>query len=209
MRICLLAIWVLITEADSLSGSPSSSVPSEASLLTTQFTGTTDCWTNGSLQCLDMPGEACPPGMLCQDGSCICGVYPYIIRCTNTGLSVADRFCDTYDSVENVTVAGSCLFTNTLISALTHYPLPRDVLQLNDSAICKTSNRTGRLCGRCLPDHYPLAYSFNMTCIPCPNVRWNWVRYIMAAYIPLTLFYMVILFLKINTTSSHLFPVVF
>ena len=38
---------------------------------------------------------------------------------------------------------------------------------------------------------------------------WNWFRYIMAAYLPLTLFYLLILFFKINTTTSHLFAVVY
>ena len=75
--------------------------------------------------------------------------------------------------------------------------------------MCKSSNRTGTLCGRCLPDHYPLAYSFNMTCIPCPHARWNWFKYIMAAYLPLTLFYFAVIFFKINTTSCRLFAVVF
>ena len=76
-------------------------------------------------------------------------------------------------------------------------------------AIPSTGSRTGVLCGRCLPDHYPLAYSFNMNCIPCPHARWNWFRYIMAAYFPLTLFYFVIIFFKANTTSSHLYAVVY
>ena len=70
-------------------------------------------------------------------------------------------------------------------------------------------NRTGTLCGKCLPDQYPLAYSYDTSCIPCPHARWNWLRYIMAAYIPLTLFYLFIAFFKINITSSHLFSVVF
>jgi hypothetical protein len=48
-----------------------------------------------------------------------------------------------------------------------------------------------------------------MTCIRCPNARWNWVWYIMAAYLPLTLFYFVILLFKVNITSSHLFAAVY
>ena len=81
--------------------------------------------------------------------------------------------------------------------------------RLNDD--CTDMNKMGALCGECLPDHYPLAYSFNMTCVPCPHARWNWLWYIMAAYLPLTLFYFVILFFKINTHAwSHtLQPFVF
>ena len=78
-----------------------------------------------------------------------------------------------------------------------------------DYVMCGYYNKTGTLCGQCLPDHYPLAYSFNMTCIPCPHVHWNWFRYIMAAYLPLTAFCIVMLFFKVNITSSHLFAVVY
>ncbi len=44
---------------------------------------------------------------------------------------------------------------------------------------------------------------------PLSKFPLNWFRYIMAAYLPLTLFYVVILFFKLNITSSHLFAVVY
>ena len=74
---------------------------------------------------------------------------------------------------------------------------------------CQQLNRTGALCGRCLPDHYPLAYSYDIICIPCPHARWNWIKYITAAYLPLTFFSLILIFFKINTTSSHLFALVY
>ena len=89
-----------------------------------------------------------------------------------------------------------------------YHLLPRNRSELDDM-MCKSLKRTGILCGECLDDHYPLAYSYNMTCTRCPNTRWNWARYVMAAYLPLTLFYFIIVFFKINTTSSHLFSVVY
>lgn len=75
--------------------------------------------------------------------------------------------------------------------------------------MCRYMNRTGTLCGRCLPDYYPLAYSFNFSCIRCPHAHRNWLKYITAAYLPLTIFCIIILFFKINTTSSQLFAVVY
>ena len=79
----------------------------------------------------------------------------------------------------------------------------------NSSMItCLSFNRAGALCGRCLHEHYPLAYSFNLTCIKCPHVGWNWGRYIMAAYLPLTLFCFFVLFFEINAVTSHLHPVI-
>ena len=68
--------------------------------------------------------------------------------------------------------------------------------------------RTGALCGRCQDNHYPLAYSFSLVCVQCHHIHWNWARYIMAAYLPLTLFYLIVLFLKVNVVSGHLHHVV-
>ena len=82
-------------------------------------------------------------------------------------------------------------------------------LTRNDSIMtCSSFNRAGALCGQCLPEHYPLAYSINLTCIKCPHVGWNWGRYIMAAYLPLTLFCFFVLFFQINAITSHLHPVI-
>ena len=68
----------------------------------------------------------------------------------------------------------------------------------------KRWNRTGRLCGRCLPGHSPLAYSYDMRCVKCPEGNRNIWKYILIAFGPLTVFYFVLLFFKINVTSSYL-----
>ena len=59
-----------------------------------------------------------------------------------------------------------------------------------------------------LHGHYPLGYSYSNKCAKCHHIRWNWVRYIMAAYLPLTLFYLIILLLKVNIVSSRLHHIV-
>ena len=163
--------------------------------------------------------NSCPPGLFCSEGKCECGTdYPYFITCarsdTSADVSVLDRYCATSAYKSNLTFVGATLLTTNssnpkgkFAGESVFYRLPKTAEKLN--TVCDNYNRTGTLCGRCLPDHYPLAYSFNMTCIPCPHVRWNWFRYIMAAYLPLTAFYVVVLFFKLNITSSHLFAVVY
>ena len=174
---------------------------------------------NNSLTCSEGEVDSCPPALFCVDGQlqCKCGEYPYnYIRCNGTSSFVLRQYCVTFDGDSNVTSVGHCNYIENrpklVESGSKHYELlhllPPSVHQL-DHVMCGFYNRTGTLCGRCLPDHYPLAYSFNMTCIPCPHVRWNWFRYIMAAYLPLTAFCIVMLFFKINITSSHLFAVVY
>lgn len=80
--------------------------------------------------------------------------------------------------------------------------LPTNPSELND--ICKSLNRAGMLCGRFKPLYYPLAYLFDLACVPCPHPCCDWLRYIAATYLPLTLFCAIILFFKINVASSQL-----
>ena len=157
---------------------------------------------NVSLMCSET--DICPPGLFCKEGACQCAdVYPFdIISCNGTASSLLDCHCATWDRDRNVTLTGACAY-----NCFEEFHFSQEVDKLNDK-MCKPMNRTGVLCGKCLPDHYPLAYSFNLTCILCPHVGWNWFRYMMAAYLPLTFFYVVILFFKINVTSSNLLAVV-
>jgi hypothetical protein len=48
-----------------------------------------------------------------------------------------------------------------------------------------------------------------MNCIPCPNGASNWWKYMLMAFLPLTLFSFTILFFKVNITSSNLLGFVF
>ena len=145
----------------------------------------------------------------------MCGVSPYnVIVCRGTHSFKLKYYSATFNEDKNLTEIGYGLslyqipFNASESGDLLYSELPDDIHELTKKT-CDSMNRTGTLCGRCLPDHYPLAYSYSMACIRCPNVRWNWVRYIMAAYLPLTFFCIVILFFNINTTSSHLFAMVY
>ena len=154
--------------------------------------------------------DSCPPGMVCKDGYCQCGWHPHrAISCNGTdSSSLIYCYCVTLDEEANATLIGNCIYNCARLnkdSAL-YSPLPNSVHQLNKA--CDSLNRTGALCGRCKSGHYPLAYSFNWTCIKCPHARTNWVRYIAAAYLPLTVFCILILFFKVKIASSHFNPVV-
>ena len=166
----------------------------------------------GLISCSKEVEGTCPPGLFCKGGYCKCGagyVYPYFFQCSDSNVSVLPKHCATFDSKHNIVQTGSCFYYHVKLQSpngMQYHKLPSDIHQLNNIT-CNT--RDGPLCGRCLPDHYPLAYSFNLTCIPCPHAGLNWLWYIMAAYLPLTLFYFIIIFFKINITSSHLFAVVY
>ena len=160
----------------------------------------------------------CPPGMFCENGSCVCGaVYPNrLISCNGISSSVLRFNCVTFDSTRNLTVVGSCIHSLKSVHFARYYAgddlyhqLPSSVYELDDF-MCGPQNRTGLQCGSCQPGLYPLAYSYSLACVPCSdNDSWNWLKYVLAAYLPLTFFYVIMLFFKVNITSSHLFAVVY
>ena len=167
-------------------------------------------YSNSMKTCAEDEFDSCPPGMFCKDGYCQCGWHPHkAISCNGTNSSsVIYCYCVTFDEETNATLIGNCNYNCARLnkdSAL-YNPLPKSIHQLNKT--CDSLNRTGALCGRCKSGHYPLAYSFNWTCIKCPHARTNWARYFAAAYLPLTVFCIFILFFKVKIASSHFYPVV-
>ena len=129
-----------------------------------------------------------------------------IVSCNNGNFSVIDCYCATYNTSEELLEVGACIFNCENYNSDTKSTI--DFLYLNDELkICGSFNRTGTLCGRCLDGQYVSAYSFNLECKRCDNVVRNWFLYIMAAYLPLTLFYFVVLFFKVNVASGYLHPV--
>ena len=90
------------------------------------------------------------------------------------------------------------------------YPgkVPRNLSQIMDSEasarLCFHLHRTGPLCGEC-EDNYTLpAYSYYLGCVRCESYKNGWIKFIAAAFLPLTLFYMVVIAFRISATSPTL-----
>ena len=129
-----------------------------------------------------------------------------IVKCgkRNT-LYILNGYCLTIDEETDTLEAGHCLYNyNTHCHGIYNH-LPRSKSKLNDFMCGLESelHRTGTLCGKCQDGYYPLAYSFDMTCVQCPNGKSNWWKFVLAAFLPLTIFCIIILFFKINVVSSH------
>ena len=154
--------------------------------------------------------DTCPQGLFC-DEECKFGLFPAnIIKCgvDEETSSVVDCYCVTYNESRNVLQVGACIYNcgwyfreETAVNSIYR--------SLDSSCnICALFNRAGALCGECLPEYYPLAYSYNLSCVNCSHIGWNWGRYIMAAYLPLTLFCFFIFFFRLNAVTSHLHSVI-
>ena len=152
----------------------------------------------------------CPPWGECSNNRCECreelSSY-FSVKCNNETLelSVIKCHCVTFDNETKQLLEGNCIENcENTYNKDQYMPLPKEVLKINHFMCEKRWNRTGRLCGKCLPGHSPLAYSYDIRCVKCPEGNKNVWRYILVAFVPLTIFYFLVVFLKINATSSYL-----
>ncbi len=153
---------------------------------------------------LKAPAQQCEsPSQYCANGSCCCGnrAPNDIVRCdAHNNLTVLSCYCVTFNGTIEF---GNCVYN--VNSEDPYHPLPRNLTRLNDYVCGEKFNRKGTLCGECKDGYSPRAYSFDMDCIRCPHGKANWWKFLLIAFVPLTVFCLTILFLRINVTSSHLF----
>ena len=88
-----------------------------------------------------------------------------------------------------------------------YHPLPHHVEDLN-SAICGHLHRSGQLCGSCEEGYSPLVYSYDLQCFNYTDSHYNWLKYVTDAFIPLTVFYVIILMCRVSATSPKLYAFV-
>ena len=80
--------------------------------------------------------------------------------------------------------------------------------QANDTAldhlICSPQNRTGKLCGNCTKDHGVAinVNAFQFNCIRCSDTKYSWLVYVLSEFLPLTIFFIILLFFDINIHSG-------
>ena len=123
-------------------------------------------------------------------------------------LGILDCYCMTYDeSMENV-IVGPCIYncanraTQISLDSFYHY-LPNNSSELN-RIMCEPFNRAGQLCGQCQEGYGTPLYSYDVRCIKCSGTHYHWLLYIVVAYVPLTLFLLLILCCRISATSAKL-----
>ena len=163
-----------------------------------------------SLHCEE--NSDCPTWFGCNNHTCVCNTEPeHIIKCDGKRSAVLACYCVTTDEDEFSSrglIVGSCIFNcwrrpNHTILDSQYFILPRNSSSLN-SDTCGWLKRTGPLCGKCLPNHSPTVYSYSLKCVECPHGHRNWGLFILIAFVPLTVFYIIILLLNVNVAASSL-----
>ena len=135
--------------------------------------------------------------------SCTCGVTLHgIINCSRIDSSVRllACYCMTESELLNKTVVGNCLYTCTW----KYWTVLPNVTSALDNKTCSPFKRTGQLCGDCIDNHAPPIYSYSIECVKCTKYSTNWLWYIAVAFLPLTVFYVIIVVFRISAFSPKL-----
>ncbi len=165
----------------------------------------------------DLGPDICPPWFIYNEttSKCQCGNdLGGIVKCNDKEgaqeNAIMDCYCMTHDEKLG-TVVGSCEYNcdyhkdkNAKYNRDVLYrPLPLNTSLLNEE-MCGL-NREGVLCGRCKKDLQLSAYSFRIMCHNCSTSSLkNWIVYLCVAYIPLTVFFVIVLAFRISATSPKL-----
>ena len=138
-----------------------------------------------------------------------------IIYCDSSGEVFAkSQFCMSLYGEEEV--VGRCPYTYltyndpTIDNIGLYYKVPNQTHEL-ENALCGRLNRRGLLCGKCEEGYgYPMYPNF-IQCIKCPPDLYaqNWTLYILISFVPLTIFLMLVICLRINAASAPLNAFVF
>ena len=147
-----------------------------------------------------------------SNGTCRCGDDIHdTVRCNDLTKEAAilDCYCMTYNESTGP-VVGACFysFLNPNPKKQLYYLLPSNTTELNNY-MCGHLNRAGQLCGRCKENYSIPVYSYDLKCVQCSTSPFNWILYILAAFLPLTVFFVLVLSCRISATSPKLLAYVF
>ena len=153
----------------------------------------------------------CPTWLYPSGDQCLCGsTLETLVVCDNETqeVGVLINFCLTSsEDGSNISVVGRCIAAinhgkHRLLSPVGIYVKVLPNISDQEQQTCGYLNRRGQLCGKCKPNHFISAYSYDIKCHPCTSSLWSAIlQYICIAYLPLTVFLCVVLVFRISVTS--------
>ena len=143
-------------------------------------------------------------------GKCECGSdLNGVVTCNpdTQEIFLLHCFCMTYDEHTDKTEVGPCYFTCK--KRYIHVYYREWKVQANNSQdlnqdICGDFHRTGRLCAKCAENYSLPVCSYSMNCTECfrSEFKLNLLKYLAVAFLPLTLFYIIIAVFKISILTG-------
>ena len=115
---------------------------------------------------------------------------------------------------ENSLYTGSCF--HGYCNDFNHNSGTSRLFQLNSTAskneleqlIC-AENRTGILCGACIPNHSVFYHSSTFACGSNELCSYGFIFYVLSELLPTTILFLLILFYNVNLTSGYAYSVIF
>ena len=136
-----------------------------------------------------------------RDKECVCGNDLHdAVTCLpeKYSASVLKNFCIVLSEDHNTTLIGTCPYS-------TGGKLPKNISDVKDFGdLCFPLHRRGQLCGACEENYTLPVYSYYLGCVKCEDYKYGWVKFIAAAFLPLTVFYILVIAFRISGTSSTL-----
>ena len=136
-----------------------------------------------------------------QNNDCVCGIS--INEAVECGpgkhrVHVMPHFCIILSEDLNTTFIGSCPYG-------TGGWLPPSRSELKGSGgLCDFYHRRGQLCGVCEENYTLPVYSYYIGCVKCEDYEYGWLKFVAAAFVPLTAFYILVIIFRISVTLSSL-----
>ena len=129
-----------------------------------------------------------------------------IIKCTEEGPLLQFGNCATYDEQAQLLSIAKCPYFEhngycNNVTTSGYIQVPRNLSQLNDY-MCGPLNRKGLVCSKCADGFGPSVTSFGYKCANCTDAWYGVPLFLIIEFVPITLFYLVILVFQIRVTSA-------
>ena len=129
--------------------------------------------------------------------------HDFIIECSDRKVLMNAAYCLTTEM--DGTFVGKCktylINTNVTMVDGIYIQLPDNISQLNDY-MCGPLNRKGRICSECIDGFAPSVTSFGYECSNCTGNWYGIPLYLVLEFVPITIFYLTVLFFQTSVTSS-------
>lgn len=135
----------------------------------------------------------------CECGNDLSGIVSCI---DDVDLLLKTCYCMTHAEEFNKTIVSFCPYTCSDDIHSEFQLIKEKNISVLNSNTCGLYDRTGLMCGKCVEGYAPPVYSYSLVCVKCSNYKYNWIRYIAVAYIPLTIFFVMVIVLRLPITSG-------
>lgn len=158
---------------------------------------------------VDVTLEPCPPGLTittdeagrskCQCHSDQGYIFKFFANCSNTEFQATVLTGGWIGYHNGALVGGQCPFEycstfNTEVILATEQDLEK---------VC-THNQTGTLCGQCATAFAPAVNTDTFQCVECQpqQEKYNWLIYLITEYVPITIFFFIVILFNVSVTSG-------